>query len=134
MITILDPTDWNLRWETPIAGEWFIDLRGIDKKHRIIRKIGRTLRGGDSPLINGNSLDAMIDVVADWFTETWGTNRIIYIAGGKSLECHGVKFALDVTLSIEEAFMDTIYDRALNYEGVGISEEFSHVSVYLCMN
>jgi len=134
MITILEGADWNPRWEFPIEGEVFIDLRGIDKKHRIVRKIGRVLRAEDSPLINGNSLDALIDVVSDWFIETWGTDRVIYIAGGKTLEYQGVKFALEVTLSIEDAFMQAIYDRALNYDGTGISEEFARVSVYLCMN
>jgi hypothetical protein len=45
------------------------------------------LKGRDSPkIVGGNSLDALVDVMGDWFIEHWGETIEIYIRGADAIK------------------------------------------------
>lgn len=134
MIEFVSSEDWNPLWEQPEAGEILIDLRKAATKQDVIKKIGYSLRGQDSPLIRGNSLDAMTDVASDWFSETWGSDRTIYIAGGKNIQQQGELFLAEIVDCLNQAFIDTLYDRSLNHNGAGIAAEIGNIKIYLGLN
>jgi hypothetical protein len=47
-----------------------VDLSSCASLEEVIRRLGHTLRGRDSPLLkSGKSPDALIDVMSDWFSE-----------------------------------------------------------------
>lgn len=131
MITIHSPQDWNRSWDSPENGSLLISLQDCGTQADVLMAIGHVIKGQDSPTIHGRSLDALIDVMGDWFIENWGTTKVIHVTGGDHLFTLGRTFAIKVIQCFNDAFAAAIYDRALNHAADGICEELNRVCVYV---
>ena len=82
MANVISENTWDLFQNKRLQkGSILIDLSACKTKTDILKKIGHILKGQDSILIRGNSLDALMDVMSDWFCENWEQKHVIYIAG-----------------------------------------------------
>jgi hypothetical protein len=131
MIKVISRENWDSSWDERQKGSILIDLRKCESKPDILKAIGHNLRGQDSPIIHGNSLAALVDVMSDWFCENWGKKKVVYITGGNRLFGIGRDFAMNLTQCFNDAFEGAIYDRSLNHNGEGIHEEIGNVSIFL---
>jgi len=131
MIKILSKDNWDVSWDMPQQGAFLIDLRDCRAKSDILKAIGHQLKGKDSPVIHGNSMDALIDVMSDWFCENWGQKKDVYITGGGRLFEISHDFAMNVTQCFNDAFEGAIYERSLNHGDEGIHEEIGNIRIFL---
>lgn len=111
-----------------------LSLYSCETKDEIIRAFGKRLKGRDSVKIKGNSLDALVDVMSDWFIEGWGKEKRVYVSGHKRVFEHGEEFALKVAQCLNDAFTDALHDRALNHDCDGIVDEIHRVHIYLVLD
>jgi hypothetical protein len=81
MIDFIGREGWEPKWEISAGGREFIDLTGCDSINEVMLNLGRCLRGSDSRFIRGNSVDAFIDVLGDWFSENWESGKEVCIKG-----------------------------------------------------
>ena len=96
--------DWNPIWGIKEKGRLLIDLGKCADKECILRKIGTVLKGSDSPTIDGNSLDALIDVMGDWFMEHWGEPIEIYIRGADAIKRCDPELLPELAYGVQCAF------------------------------
>jgi hypothetical protein len=131
---ILLANDWSEAWLRPKAGSYAIDLRGVASKKEAIVRLASTLSGKQSHPVNGDSLDALQDVIADWFYEHWTTKKTIYIAGGRSLCNLDPDLAVHVADVINSAFIAAIYDRSQVDKDTDIHLGIARTRVVFVMN
>ncbi|WP_068081564.1 hypothetical protein [Polycladidibacter stylochi] len=130
MIQFIEAAQWKAHSAT-VGKKYVVDLRGSQSKQEILRSMGKILKGKDSPLINGNSLDALNDVMSDWFCENWGKEKQIYIIGWEVVgEIHS---ELPVILAdiVNSAFLGAVYDKCLRGDSSSVPDEINNFSVFL---
>jgi len=96
--------DWNPIWGIKENGRLLIDLGKCADKECILKKIGAVLKGSDSPTISGNSLDALVDVMGDWFMEHWGEQIAIYIRGADAIKRCDPELLTEIADCMQSAF------------------------------
>lgn len=131
MITALPQDRWRAKYRGRKKDSILVDLSECQSREAVIAAIGRKLKAQDSQLIRGESLDALTDVVGDWFIENWGKRRQVFIANGDRLFDFGRGFAEQVLACIDDAFLAASHDRAINHDGAGVAEEIGLVRCYL---
>lgn len=124
MLNIRDSDFWGVLNIEPNA--IIIDLHDCQSKYDFIGTITDTLHGETSyypkrpPFSN---LDGMNDYVGDFFIETWGEVRDIYILGWQYLIDFDPVLACKISITLHSAFLAAIGNQCLNHNGVGILEE-----------
>jgi hypothetical protein len=79
--------DWNPIWKIKAKERLVVDLGECRDQQGIVRELVTLLKGRDSPkIVGGNSLDALVDVMGDWFIEHWGETIEIYIRGADAIK------------------------------------------------
>lgn len=131
MIKVIPKDRWDTTWDNPQQGAILIDLRKCRSKADVLRAVGHKLKGQHSPIIHGNSLDALIDVMSDWFCENWGKEKVIYITGGSHLFAIGNDFAMNLVQCFNDAFEGALFDKSQKKEVQSIHEEINNVRIYL---
>lgn len=101
-------------WET-FGKKWtddekiIIDLRKCRSEQDVVLSIGDILRASYSTeLQGGNSLDALHDLVADWFIEQWNNWNDIYIIGWKRFINEHPFFSQKILLVLTDSYLTSI--------------------------
>ena len=134
MISFLEGQAWNPIWETSAPGRVFVDLTGCRDLPCVLRRLGGTLRGSDSPIIKGNSLDAFIDVLGDWFIDIWGQSAEVYVGGASAIEKLGPRVLANITECFHDAF------ESASREAIRVGSECSYleakknITIWICFN
>lgn len=134
MIEIISKSNWDADCSQTYDYLIQVDLRDCEDTQQIIQKIGSSIKGNASQYISGNSLDALVDVMSDWFIENWGDEKWICITGGNRAFDFGREFALNLVGCFCDAFSGAIYDRSINHGGEGIAEEIGNLTIHFVLN
>ena len=124
---------WNPIWKIKTKERLVVDLGECRDQQGIVRELVTLLKGRDSPkLVGGNSLDALVDVMGDWFTEHWGETIEIYIRGADA-----IKRCDPALLPLIADCMQSAFDRgARNAHLVGrdtpYEEAKKRVTIFFC--
>ncbi len=86
-----------------------IDIRKCQSRNNIVLLIGTTLRASYSAeMQTGKSLDALHDVVSDWFIEHWNNWKTVYIIGWQNFTEKYPFFSQDVLQVLNDAYLTCI--------------------------
>ncbi|GGF61734.1 hypothetical protein GCM10007301_21790 [Azorhizobium oxalatiphilum] len=80
-----------------------IDLAGTTTAQEALVRIGRVLKGADSPLIAGRSLDAFQDVVSDWMLENIHHRRHVTLIHAEALRRIDKALLPEIAACLDEA-------------------------------
>jgi len=79
--------DWRIGvYKSEAIGNYFeIDLRGCGREEEIVLKFGEVFRGEASPILQtGKSLDALSDIMWDYYADSWRRYDTICIRGWRN--------------------------------------------------
>jgi len=124
--------DWKPIWEIKKKDRLLIDLPKRADKECILRKMGAVLKGSDSPTIGGNSLDALIDVMSDWFIEHWGEKIEIYIRGADAIKRCDPGLLAEIAYCMQSAFDRGASNAHLVGRDTPYEEAKKRIAIFFC--
>lgn len=89
-----------------------IRLTDCQNKIEVVGLIGSKLKAKDSPLICGKSLDALHDVISDYFIENWLKWHDVYIYGWGQFSINNPIFSQKVLTIIMLAYQTSLFAAA----------------------
>lgn len=111
MIEFLKKESWDKfgeQWQAE-PSKIIIDTRECMAEEDFVLAIGQVLHASYStPLIGGYSLDALIDVLSDYFIENWRQYKEIYIVGWQRFIGMHPSFSQRTLLSLMDSYIKAI--------------------------
>jgi hypothetical protein len=134
MINFVNSDAWNPAWEKARDGQYFVDISECATAEQAAKRIGGVVSGEQSPILVRGNLDALIDVMGEFFYERWGEEIAIYVKGSRLLSN-----ALGIELARLILCFDSAFDRAtFSASHSGSIKEYmkakQNVFVYFCLN
>lgn len=124
--------DRNPLWGNKKKGQLFIDLRKCADRQCILREIGGVLKGSDSQTMRGNSLDALVDIMGDWFIERWGEKVEIYIRGADAIKKCDPGLLTEIADCMQSAFDHGARNAHLVGRDTSYEEPKTQARIFFC--
>lgn len=141
MIRFLTGNGWNEEWAIKEPGKFCVDLRGLSDEDSIIGAFWNELRGPGFPASNypGKgyvaSLDALEEVIGDFFAARWVESTTITIVGGNSLNKVGPFFPAFVVDTLNSAIYLAVREKSVESRNVNeICEGIDNITIWLILN